>query len=108
MRKTRLHIALAYLLGGCLLFGQLGATFFHTLHDEHKASITIDNQTSIVPHGEHCNICGIDMFNKHFDVQNRSLEFSFPALVYLVAGDSLKANASDSYAKDRAPPVQFV
>jgi len=81
LSKQAVHIAISVLVGSCLLFGQLGAIYLHTRHDEHKAEVGKTENTVIIAHGEHCKICAVDVFNQQFEaVVNSYLVYHSPSV----------------------------
>jgi hypothetical protein len=65
VRKNRLHIIALIILGAALLFNQVGLNFFHDSHDAHEFfEAAKKNQTMLLHHGEHCEICSLEvLFN---------------------------------------------
>lgn len=65
MKSRKLHIAVLILLSSCLLFNQVGLNFFHDRHEAHEYfAANKKNQSMLLNHGEHCQICSLEvLFN---------------------------------------------
>ncbi len=104
MNGSTFHKVGLLLLTAALMFGQVGAGFFHNKHDAHQTITDLDN-TVLVPHGEHCKICSVDWVHQ-FVSPDLSFETiveqpqSFEHTVRIVF-----ISFSQSRASDRAPPV---
>jgi len=87
-----------------LIFGQVGAGFFHNKHDAHETVIDLDD-TVLVPHGEHCKICSVDWVHAFvgvdFDIDPVQAKISIPEPVSVYS----IFNSPRLLTKDRAPPV---
>jgi hypothetical protein len=98
--KRALSIALTI----ALLFGQVGAGFFHNKHDAHEAVVDLD-QTVLVPHGEHCKVCAVDWVHQFvassFEIVSVEEAFNFPKPISSYSF----LDFSRHLTKDRAPPV---
>lgn len=71
MKNAQLHKINIMLLTAALIFGQVGAGFFHNKHDAHQTIVDLD-KTVLVEHGEHCKICSVDWVHQFI---NESFEF---------------------------------
>lgn len=65
MKKRGIHTIAWVILGAALLFNQVGLNFFHDRHDAHEYfTATQKNQTMLLHHGEHCQVCSLEvLFN---------------------------------------------
>ncbi|MEJ0033546.1 MAG: hypothetical protein WDO15_25835 [Bacteroidota bacterium] len=65
MKKRRLYTAAWIVLTSALLFNQVGLHFFHDKHDAHEFfEATQKNKTLLLNHGEHCQVCSLEvLFN---------------------------------------------
>jgi hypothetical protein len=62
VKKNRLHTIAWIILGAALLFNQVGLNFFHDSHEAHKFfEATKKNQTILLEHGEHCQVCSLEV-----------------------------------------------
>jgi hypothetical protein len=100
--KINLKINLL-LVATALIFGQVGAGFFHNKHDAHETVIDL-NSTVLLPHGEHCKVCSVDWVHQFlasgFDigsVEEEHISYE-PVRVYSII------NSSRLLTNDRAPP----
>lgn len=106
-RERKWMKAQAWLVIITLLFGQLGVGFLHNRHDFHeKVSFsTTEHGDVLLPHGEHCKVCAIDLF--HQFVTNTT----WIAQEFLVANTAFVQSTSDYQllvlfeTQGRAPPV---
>jgi hypothetical protein len=104
VRRSALQKANLLLLMAALIFGQVGAGFFHNTHDAHKA-ITEHSRTVLVPHGEHCKICSVDWVHAFVGVSfdlgsvEEKRNSQEPVLAYSIP------SSPRLLTKDRAPPV---
>ncbi|HZY82761.1 MAG TPA: hypothetical protein VFE50_24730 [Cyclobacteriaceae bacterium] len=80
MKKSRRHTFAWIILGAALLFNQVGLHFFHDSHEAHEYfSAAKKNQTILLKHGEHCQVCSLEvLFNI---VLPAGTEIPQPALV---------------------------
>jgi hypothetical protein len=65
VKNKGLHTVAWIILGVALLFNQVGLNFFHDRHEAHEFfSATKKNQTILLNHGEHCQVCSLEvLFN---------------------------------------------
>lgn len=104
MNKSAFHSASLLLLTAALIFGQVGAGFFHNKHDAHEAVADLDH-TVLVQHGEHCKICSVDWVHQfvgedfHFETLREQPE------IFLVRDIIEEPNSIILFNSDRAPPV---
>lgn len=103
MSKILFHRTYSLMLIIALVFGQVGAGFFHNKHDAHETVIDLDH-TVLVPHGEHCKICSVDWVHQFV---GESLDFEFLAAqqVVFIATDILPVvDSIILFENGRAPP----
>lgn len=103
MNRSSFHKVNLWLLAAALIFGQVGAGFFHDKHDAHETVVDLDH-TVLLPHGEHCKICSVDWVHQFLasgsdiiSVQQQRVVFE-PTLSYSTI------SSSRLLTKDRAPP----
>lgn len=103
MNRSSFHKVNLWLLAAALIFGQVGAGFFHDKHDAHESIVDL-NHTVLVRHGEPCNICSLDLVHEFLGsgsdviwVQQQRVVFE-PTLSYSTI------SSSRLLTKDRAPP----
>lgn len=94
------------ILGSSLLFNQIGLHFFHNAHDAHEYfSAAKKNQTILLNHGEHCEVCSLEvLFNIVLPVSTElpSQTFSSAFVDQSVPESVLIYRA---HSQGRAPPV---
>jgi hypothetical protein len=104
MNKAALHKALSITLTLALIFGQVGASFFHNKHDAHQTVVDLDH-TVLVPHGEHCKVCAVDWVHQFV---NDDISFRFlneePTTFFVVEVIHFPDLVSP-HSNGRAPPV---
>jgi hypothetical protein len=96
----------AILLLLTLLFSQLGVNFFHSSHEEHSLiKRASKNQSKLVPHGEHCTVCSIDLL--HGLVFKESQIFSFHTFTCTPNFNFVAAlhKSGNTALSGRAPPL---
>jgi hypothetical protein len=87
-----------------LIFGQVGAGFFHNKHDAHETVIDLDH-TVLVAHGEHCKICSVDWVHQFIA---SVFQFEEVEQVHNIHNSTLYyslISSSQLLTKDRAPPI---
>jgi hypothetical protein len=106
VKKSRLHIAAWVILGAALMFNQVGLNFFHDSHDAHEFfSATRKNQTILLNHGEHCQVCSLEvLFNIVLPV---TTEIPQPVVVSEFSGQLYPQPVVvfAALAQGRAPPA---
>jgi hypothetical protein len=106
VRKSKRHIITIIFLGAALLFNQVGLNFFHDRHDAHEYfEAAKKNQTMLLHHGEHCQVCSLEvLFNVVLPV---SVELPQPVAVSEFAEKTLPQPVIvfTALSQGRAPPV---
>jgi hypothetical protein len=103
MKQSALHKVSLLLLTAALIFGQVGAGFFHNKHNAHEAITDLDH-TVLVNHGEHCKICSVDWVHQ-FLSEDFSFQFLEEQPISFVATDILPVADSIILSENgRAPP----
>jgi len=103
VRQSALQKANLLLLTAALIFGQVGAGFFHNKHDAHETVIDL-NDTVLVPHGEHCKICSVDWVHQ-FVAGEFDFDFLQEQKVSFLIFDIIESPDSVIlYSDGRAPP----
>ena len=79
MKKRRLYTAAWIVLTSALLFNQVGLNFFHDKHDAHEFfEATQKNKTLLLNHGEHCQVCSLEvLFNVVLPVNTELPQYVF-------------------------------
>lgn len=105
MRK-RLLIVSSLLLICALLFGQVGVSFMHDIHDAHGRPIELaDGQEAIQQHGEHCKVCAVDLFFGMLQAGNTQTIAPLFASADFAVTVLHQAVSYSSLLRDRAPPI---
>lgn len=65
VKKKRIHTIAWIVLGGALLFNQVGLNFFHDRHEAHEFyAANKQHKAMLLSHGEHCQVCSLEvLFN---------------------------------------------
>ena len=103
MNKSSFHKAYLLLLAAALIFGQVGAGFFHNKHDAHQTIADLHN-TVLLPHGEHCKVCSVDWVHQFLVSSLEVGSVQQDHIVYEPTVSHSFINTSRLLTKDRAPP----
>ncbi len=100
------RVSATLLLAVSLLFGQMGIGWIHDPHDFHTTVSTgPSNADTLLPHGEHCQVCLLDLLSPFFPPPAATLTPFF-----VVEGDQAiyfarPAEATRLISRGRAPPA---
>jgi hypothetical protein len=94
------------LLTASLLFNQAGIGYLHDVHDAHKEVLTDRTKEVVLPHGDHCRICSIDLlFNLYFSSPQ---EYAVTPVQSSenVASEPSAPSGIVSLTRNKAPPMK--
>jgi hypothetical protein len=103
-RAQLLTVMVTVVLAG-LLFSQAGAGYFHSEHDAHRnTQILGAGQFALQEHGEHCNLCSIDLIQlfRESCALPSTVEVEETALITLAPGTPVTFT---DFTRDRSPPA---
>lgn len=106
MVKYRIiQLVVSGLLVALLLFNQAGVNYMHDTHDAHAAISGDRSKGVILPHGDHCKICSIDvLFNLYFSVPSEYQVPRHEVSVYLSRPTAQPIRVV-TLARNKAPPA---
>lgn len=100
------RFAAALLLAVSLLFGQMGVGWIHDPHDFHTTVSTGPSTAdTLLPHGEHCQVCMVDLFSPFFPPSAPTLTPFFAAESDQTIYIARPAETARLISRGRAPPA---
>lgn len=105
VRISAKQLLISFLLAASLLFNQAGINFLHDTHDAHQTILADPSEDILLPHGEHCRVCSIDVVCHLFIALQQDFDAVVPQADVHSSVDTQSPTGIVTLIRNKAPPV---